>query len=207
MREVVLLAVCSALTFAACGPAALSLGPPDPAVEEDYAATLADWTRGDRIYTSFETQVVVHATFLSRAFQEAYLKEYARVFRPTAQEAARVRSELDSRREHAECFFMAVFAGQRDWNDFALGNSIWRLHLETDGGERVRSSHVGTVQADDLAYVHFFPYLDSFFEGYTVCFDSRSGEGAALLHEGTRSFTLELASPVGRIDLTWKVSD
>jgi len=192
---------------ASCGPGPLSLAEAGQGEALDYGDELSAWTRHGRIYTDFETNVIVHATYLAPRFLAAYEQEYRKMYDPTEREMADVRERLFDRRKSSECFFVAVFTGQRDWNDFSLANSIWRVHLENDSGVRVRSGSVGQVESGDLVYEHFFPYFERFYEGYAVCFPNQAlgGTGVPMLGEGTRSFVLDMTSPLGKISLTWEL--
>jgi len=157
---------------------------------------------------------VIHATYFSHEFIAAYLQEYRKVYRPLSAEMDAVANKWTSRKIRKECFFMAAYTGERDWNDFALSNSIWRIYMENDRGVKEMAVSVSEAETKDKLVRHFFPYFDDFYEAYEVCFDrypgSRPGDSGLpkpILDESTRSFSLVLCSPVGELRLEWAVSE
>ena len=148
-----------------CSPA-LTPAPPTDGGGGDYDSEFPAWTRTERLYEDFETRMVLHATLFSPRFVNAYLGEYRRVYDPTPQEYEALAARLRRRSAARDCFFLAAFAGERDWNDFSLSNSVWRIYLSTSDGRRVKSTSVSEVISDDAVYRHFFPYFKRFYEGY-----------------------------------------
>jgi len=203
-----------ALLSAACGPRVRTLAPPPPEAELDFGGTLESWTRSARIYENFETNVVVHATYFSHEFIGAYLQEYERLYRPLPAEAEALENKLNFRKLRKECFFVALFTGERDWNDLSLPNSVWRVHLENDQGSRARAATISEVESRDVAHRHFFPYCEAFFDAYLVCFEryprqepGASGLPQPLLRQDIGAFRLTLRSPVGNVELSWELGE
>ena len=195
-----------------CSPA-LTLAPATEGGGGDYDDEFRGWTRTARLYEDFETRMVLHATYFSPRFINAYLGEYRRVYEPTPAEYESLATRLRRRAAANDCFFMAAFAGDRDWNDFSLSNSMWRVYLVTSDGRKVKSTSVSEVKTDDAVYRHFFSYFELFYEGYMVCFScpgKDKGEGystSPILHEGLDWFEMQFRSPVGVVDLKWEMDD
>lgn len=200
-----------ALTLS-CSPT-LTLAPPAEGGGGGYESEYSAWTRTARLYEDFETLMVLHATIYSPRFVDAYLGEYRRVYEPTPTEYEALAARLRRRSAAGDCFFLAAFTGERDWNDFSLSNSMWRIYLSTSDGRKLKSSSVGEVKPDDSVYQHFFPYFERFYEGYLVCFScsgkpGEEGAGAGpILHEGLDWFEMQFRSPVGTVDLRWNLGD
>jgi hypothetical protein len=195
-----------------CSGAATTLQSAQPGEALDYGDNLQAWTRTDRLYQDFETRVVVGATYYSPRFVEAWLQEHARLYQPVASESEALRSRLEHRGIRNECFFLSVFTGERDWNDFALANSIGRVYLENDRGVRLKARSVQPLEPQEALHRHFFPYHADFHEAYLVCFDrypQEAGEAAGLprpvIEPGIGRFSLAFRSPVGNLDLTWEL--
>ncbi len=49
-------------------------------VSGEYLAVLNEWTRSQVIYSQFETQAHIGATYQSPEFNRAYLEEYSRIY-------------------------------------------------------------------------------------------------------------------------------
>ncbi len=199
--------------FTACGPKSVSLGDPPAGITFDYGETLENWTRSHRLYEDFETRVVIHATYYSKRFVQAYLQEYDRVYEPVARDRAAVRTRLEHRLVRNECFFVSFFTGDRDWNDLALSSSTWRVYLETSRGDRLRAASISNLEGKLVEQRHFFPYHDEFAEAYLICFDrfaeNRGGQGLPqpVIAPGLREFTLSFRSPLGNLGLDWVTAD
>lgn len=190
-----------------CGPGKLKLDGPASG-NSDYADELDDWTRSRSLYDHFETRAVVYATFYSPRFIAAYLAEYERIYSPTDEEFQEVRLKIKERAARKDCFFMAVYTGNRDWNDFALSESIWRVYLVTSDGGKLKSLPIREVKDSNQIYHHFFPYFDPFFEGFEVCFaasDSATPDAGPIVHGGLEWFEYQLKSPVGDVSLRWEL--
>lgn len=206
MSKVLILGL-TVVVFAGCGPGNLLLNPTSGGTS-DYGDELDDWTITQNIYDSFETRAVVHATFYSPRFIGAYLDEYRRIYRPTDEEFALVKEKMEGRARRADCFFMAAFTGNRDWNDFALSGSIWRVYLVTSDGRKLKSMPIREVKDSNQIYHHFFPYFDPFYEGYEVCFSesvSKGADSAGMIHAEMQWFEFQLLSPIGEMQFRWNL--
>ena len=202
------------LTQHGCGGQVITLGPPPDGQMLDYSKTVRAWSRTKRLHKSLETHAVLHATYYSHEFVTAYLQEYRLVYDPVEAEMQSLIDKWTSRKVRQDCFFVSAYMGERDWNDLALSNSIWRIYLENDKGVRELPASVSEVEAKEQMLRHFYPYYADFFEAYEVCFDrypKQSGGEAGLPHpilEGTtRAFTLSFRSPVGELNLEWVLAD
>ncbi|MBM4352913.1 MAG: hypothetical protein FJ109_03810 [Deltaproteobacteria bacterium] len=213
-RSLLLSLLVAASLAGGCSGAGLSLRPPTAGAQLDYEDTLDRWTRGQRLYRSFETLAVVNATYFSEEFLAAYMAEYRHVFNPLPAELEALSGKLRSRQERRECFFVSAFTGERDWNDFALANSTWKIYLRNDRGGRARSAQVTQVDKTDPMYRHFFPHFKDFYQGYLVCFDrvlpqepGDAGLPSLLLDPAVRLFRLELRSTIGHVALEWELDN
>ena len=119
-----------------CSPA-ITLAPPAESGGTSYDDEYQAWTRTARLYENFETLMVIHATIFSPRFVDAYLGEYRRVYDPTPVEYEALAGRLRRRSASGDCFFVAAFAGNRDWNDLSLSNSMWRIYLSTSDGRKL----------------------------------------------------------------------
>jgi hypothetical protein len=196
----------------ACSPGVVSLSPPGEGKQLDYDDALLEWTRSHERYRNFKIQAVIHATYFSPSYIAAYIQEYQRIYEPVDVELEALRKRFDNRKTREECFFVTVLTGDRNWNDLALSNSIWRVYVETDDGRKVKATSISEVKKLDELHLHFYPHLDHYRDAYNICFprfpSSRQGGSAGipqgLIEPGLGSFHLIFRSPVGEAKLTWQ---
>lgn len=169
----------------------------------DYAEVLARWTRHRRVIRHFDTNLDVHATYLSRAFVSAHAARYAKDYHLTPGEKRRyVAKRLAEVSAHHE-FFLGITTADSAWNDFDRKESIWRISLEDDQGTRVRPLAVRKITVRET-HRTYFPYLSRFHSAYHVIFPVRVG-GKPFITGRTRWFKLIIASPLGAAELGWHV--
>ena len=134
------------------------------------------------------------------------------MYEPVNEELEALRKRYRNRKAREECFFVTVLTGDRDWNDLALPNSIWRVYVETNDGRKVKATSIREVKKLDESHLHFYPHLDQYRDAYNICFSrfpsSRQGGGEGipkgLLEPGLSSFKLVFRSPIGEAELTWE---
>jgi len=184
------------LILTACGPTA-------------YTDAVSTWTRDAKVYRDLESRINVAATYLSPAFIEAMAAERARVFSPTAAELDAWRKERTDESARSEVFFVAVSTRDRAWNDLNQRDSMWRLYLETDRGDKIPPERIVAVRGRPAVLTHFFPHLGHFSIGYWVYFPRypayRDGEGLPrpVIDPALSWFKLQMRSPAASVDLTW----
>jgi hypothetical protein len=183
--------------FAACGPVA-------------YEDALSTWTRSAKIYRDLESRINVSATYLSPRFVDAMAAERRQVFSSTDADLAAWQKERAEESGQFEVFFVSVSTPDRDWNDLGQRDSMWRLYLETDRGDKIPPARVVPVRGRPNVLTHFFPHLGHFAVGYWIHFPrypkDRDGEGppGPLIDSSISWFKLRMRSPVASVDLTWK---
>lgn len=169
----------------------------------DYARVLDRWTRHRRVIRHFDTNLDVHATYLSREFVVAHAALYADYYHLTPGEKRRyVAKRLAEVSAHHE-FFLGITTADSAWNDFDRKGSIWRISLEDDRGTRVRPLAVRKITIRQTHRI-YFPYLSRFHSAYHVIFPVRVG-GKPFVTARTRWFKLIIASPLGAAELGWYV--
>ncbi len=198
-----------------CGPSRLSLElPPEGVSARDFRRVRDSWTRRHEVYQKImEGRLFVTATYFAPEVRQAWLAvaEEAYGWDGQARVAEESRVAEDDRLHHT--FFVAVSTYDWRWNRLHAHDSPWRLWLEDDSGRRAEPVDIERVRARRPEFSTFFPYLDSFSEGYLVRF-KRAGEvgtadvGDELLPRivpGTREFTLRVTGAPATATLTWNL--
>ncbi len=200
------------MLFASCGPSHLSLNPPaDGFGADDYRSVLSAWTRdGEDHHHVMEGRLFVGATYQSPAFRAARLAYAEELFGwdAAARSEANEREDVDTRDWYT--FFISVSTGDWRWNHLDRPESIWYVWLEDDAGRKVQASRIERVRrrAD---YETFYPYFNTFAEGYLVRFPRPGGAEDAKasrsslprVEPGSRNFALSIRGAPGSVSLRW----
>ncbi|HBB16547.1 MAG TPA: hypothetical protein DCZ97_05895 [Syntrophus sp. (in: bacteria)] len=126
----------------------------------EYLAVLNEWTRSQVIYSQFETQAHLSATYQSPEFNRAYLDEYARIYQ--LQEKERKKQEdVRMTAEFTEFIFYASLP-EKTSNDFDRRGSIWTIFLVNGKGERIDPWEVRRIDPVTPVITKFFPYVNPY---------------------------------------------
>ena len=197
-----------AATFAACQS--------DKAVRVDFSETsrnyiAADyndiyerWTRHDFVMHDVEKAMEVWATFKSWDFREAYVERYASVYSLSEADRSKLRAGQLSALHDAYEFNLTAQSANYKWNDLEKANSPWRVTLiDALGHELPLETAVIKVQKLPDAYEReFFPAKTPFTKTYSLRFVPPANTDFAGIKSG--SIVLRIASPIGRIELSWR---
>jgi hypothetical protein len=127
-----------------------------------YLETLNHWTRDRIVYSEFETKTRIAATLRSREFVEAYQKEYARIYALGTTEANKAAEmQIQSSAEFLEFYFYA-FVPDRDNNNFAKANSIWKIYLVDANDKLVQPADLREITKVTPVIEQFFPYVNRY---------------------------------------------
>jgi hypothetical protein len=196
-----LLAVCLLLTLAAPGCtqiAPLRAKAPDPAVNEgEWAAVRGSATRRDVIYDRFQHRATATVTYLGPAVREARVRRLGVWLGWSEQE---LKKNLDAEAAEAaryEDFLVAFYTADRHSDDLDSTRSVWRIALRLESGNEL-VTHDAHVLDANATMRNLFPYIGPFDTVYRVRFDRAPGEPLS-----GRRFTLDLASALGKMELTF----
>ena len=92
----------------------------NPYRTDSYRETCDTWSREAHIHQGFEVELIVSATFKSKAFRQAYAHEYGEVFRLTQEEKNRFAEEQLQEADKNHEFLVATFVPEKKWDEFEL---------------------------------------------------------------------------------------
>jgi hypothetical protein len=167
-----------------------------------YLETLNHWTRDRIVYSEFETKARVAATRKSREFVEAYQKEYARIYALDAAEANRATGmQVQANAEYLEFYFYA-YGPDRDNNDFAKANSIWKIYRVDGNGQMVKPVDLREITRITPVIEQFFPYVNRYHgKFYSLRFPA---ENIGTTQGGKpEPIRLVFISVLARVELEW----
>jgi len=170
----------------------------DETVSKEYLNALEMWTRDKTVYSQFETRAHIVATYKNRAFNEAYLAEYSRIYQLTDSEKEKkqkVHVELTSDFEE---FLFYAYIPDKDSNDFSKADSIWKIFLIDETGGKVYPVEVRKIENITPLVYELFPYIQ---RHYGMFYSLKFSPFPASFRP--ERLHLVFTGVLGRIDLEW----
>jgi hypothetical protein len=192
--------LCLALLSCAGQQAPVSLQPQGELTADDYEDVLARWTRKDEVYDGLDSKLFVFATFHSPEFRKAFLLRHTSVYGKGSEEASRVMLTSGDSEESLELFFSASTSSAQ-WNDFDEGDSIWRITLEGDEGEKVDGKVEKLKTTANLRVI--YPFINDFARTYAVRFPRITALGKPVLSNASKRMILRISSALGEAEMIW----
>jgi hypothetical protein len=171
----------------------------------DYPEVYQRWTRHGLARLDVDAALEAWATFKSWDYREAYIEHYAAIYSLSDTEKSTLRaSQLEMFRGRYE-FHITAQSSNYKWNDLEKRNSPWRITLVDGLGHELVPESVKLEKLPDPYEVEFFPAKGPFTRSYAVRFARTTPDGKPVDFAGasTGSVILRIASPVGRVELTW----
>jgi hypothetical protein len=195
-----------ALLLVGCGgaPVRVSLAPPDRTFKAaEYVDLLKKWTRHGHLRDDFDAALDVSATLRSPEFRAVYAEKWITVFRVGAEDAARLRNEIQAEGGDTWEFHVEAATHRYETSDLSSRKSIWRIALVDDQGrEEVVKDVIGSRDKRELEMA-FYPYAGIFTRGWTLRFPRTRADGTPMVGPDTKTLTLRFAGPQGSVDLVW----
>jgi len=169
-----------------------------------YKEICDQWSREARIHQGLEVELIVSATFKSKAFRRAYTDEYGKVYRLTLEEAEQFGKDQLQQADQTHEFVLASFVPEKKWDEFDKPQSMWKLYLINDRDERVEPLEVQKYKEQDATVSYFFPYVTPWKSVYVVRFPLRVPEtDRPLAGENTKGIKLVITSVLGTAEMDW----
>jgi len=168
----------------------------DDAVSREYFDTLNRYTRAKTLYSEFETRIRVVATWKNQKFTDAYLAEYARLYLLTGSDRKEREGILSAVSSGFREFLLYAYTPDRESNDLAEADSIWKVFLLAEGGEQTEPIELREIESGPLV-TKFFPYVKPYGKCYSIKFpvESRSDRSGP---------TLVFTGVLGKVVLEWR---
>ncbi len=199
-RLFAIMGLSSCLACASAEPVRVRLMHTQVPTEKDYKEVLGRWTRSDKVYELLEAVLFVSATFHSPEFRQAFLVAHPNVYGRGSDEARRLALLEGGAEENFE-FFFAAYTADASWNDFGKEESIWRVTLEGDEGEKVDGVVTRLKTNANLRVT--YPYVTPWSRTYAVRFPRTGSDGRLLIRPTADHFTVRFSSALGEGVLTW----
>ncbi len=170
-------------------------------ISKEYFNVLNRHTREKTLYAEFETRVRIVATWKTRAFSDAYLSEYARLYLLPDRDKKERQAVLSEASSDFSEFLFYAYTPDRESNDFSKADSIWKVFFIGEGGKRLEPLEIREIKATPLL-TKLFPYVKPYGKCYGIKFPFLSQPDRpdmADQSEGALVFT----GILGKVELNW----
>jgi len=170
-------------------------------ISGEYLDVLNRNTREKTVYSEFETNIRIVATWKSREFMDAYLSEYSRLYLVTPEDRERRRDLLSDTSPGFVEFVFYAYIPDKDSNDFSKSDSIWKVFYYNEDGKKLEPVDIREIESKPLVTT-LFPYVKSYGKFYNVRFPNPipPGGNAAVPPEEPE---LVFAGVLGKLSLEW----
>ena len=163
-------------------------------------------TRSKKVIDNMDNKLFIYATYKSWPLREAYADEYAGRYLMYNYQKDRLKATEKESDERFNEFFVAVYTPDEQWNDFNAPESIWKIYLEDEKGDRVSPIEIKKVDVNSPLIREFYPYLDLWSSGYIIRFPKHIAVGKKPLPEkDAKYFKLIITGVVGSAALEWQL--
>jgi hypothetical protein len=198
----------TALVLGGCAsPGVTLVEGPREYVPTDYDAVLDRWTRTERMFSlpELETYLTATATFESYDFRWAYVVRYVQDYRLTIDQRRKLMEKAldETRRQHQ--FFVALYGGDRRYNDLTKPNSAWIVRLIDDTGNETAPQEIVAIRKPNAIERNYFPYNTQFRQAFRIRFPRTTPEGKPTISPAAKWFGLRFAGAQRNSELVWKL--
>jgi len=171
-------------------------------VAKDYGDVYERWTRHDFALKDVEKALEVWATYKSWDFREAFIERYAATYSLSDTDRGTLRAAQKDAFRKAYEFHVTAQSANYKWNDLEKSSSPWRVTLLDALGHELQPEAIKVEKLPEAYEREFFPSKTPFSRTYSVRFVPPSAGEFAGIASG--SIVLRFASPLGRVELTWR---
>jgi len=178
----------------------------DKGLSKEYLATLDTWTRSQTVYSEFETRVTIKATYKGTAFNQAYFKEYTRIYQlPDEERKMREDAQINLSSDFTEFLFYA-YTPEKESNDFSKARSIWTVFLLDEKGKRINPVEIRKIDKITPVITVFYPYVNQYYGTfYSIKFPPAAESGVKTGDTKSKIMKLIFTSVLGKVELEWKL--
>ncbi len=192
------------LTVAGCAGRTVD---PDVVYKDGYSSyvdVLREWTRNDKIYENFETELIIDATWYSKVYRDALRKEKARAEKLPEEEVAVLERKDAEELKTMVRFLVTAYAPRGYRMNLADPQPSFRLWLMDVKGNKAAPVTIKVVKMKRKADLKYYPHISKWAATYQVVFPRYSDEGGELILSGGK-IILQAAGIQGEARLEWIV--
>lgn len=178
-------------------------------VATDYENVLRQWTRTEQLisFSELDNFLTATATFESWDFRWAYVVRYVQDYRLTIEQRKKLLEKTLEETRLRHQFFIAIYGGERKYNDLTRPESAWIVRLIDDTGNETAPQEISAIKRPNAVERNYFPYNTAFRQAFRIRFPRVSGDGRPTISASARWFGLRFAGAQGNSELIWKIED
>lgn len=212
VRRLAVLYTCLALSAAppllGCAAPQVSLAEgPREYVATDYESVLRHWTRTERLFalSDLDNFLTATATFESWDFRWAYVVRYVQDYRLTIDERKKLLEKTLDETHQRHQFFVALYGGERRYNDLTKPNSAWIVRLIDDTGNETAPEEIQAIRKPNALERTYFPYNTVYRMAFRIRFPRFTADGRPTISTKASWFGLRFAGAQGNTQLVWEL--
>jgi hypothetical protein len=178
-------------------------------VATDYEDILRHWTRTEQLisFSELDNFLTATATFESWDFRWAYVVRYVQDYRLTIEQRKKLLEKTLEETRLRHQFFIAIYGGERKYNDLTRPDSAWIVRLIDDTGNETAPQEITAIKRPNALERNYFPYNTPFRQAFRIRFPRVSGDGRPTISASAKWFGLRFAGARGNSELIWKLED
>ncbi|MDI1451917.1 hypothetical protein [Polyangium sp. 6x1] len=178
-------------------------------VATDYESVLRKWTRTEDLFavSELENYLTATATFESWDFRWAYVVRYVQDYRLTIDQRKKLleRTLEETRQRHQ--FFVALYGGERRYNDLTKPDSAWIVRLIDDTGNETAPEEITAITKPNALERTYFPYMTVHRQGFRIRFPRATADGRPTISPQAKWFGIRFAGAQGNNELLWTIEE
>jgi len=203
-----LLAASLALGALGCATQTVSLHEgPREYVATDYESVLRKWTRTEHLIalSELENFLTASATFESWDFRWAYVVRYVQDYRLTIDQRKKLlENTLEETRQRHQ-FFVALYGGERKYNDLTKPESAWIVRLIDDTGNETAPEEITSISRPNALERTYYPYNTVWRMAFRIRFPRVKPDGQPTISPQAKWFGIRFAGAQGNTELIWQL--
>ncbi len=200
----------AALFVAGCATQTVNIHEgPREYVATDYENVLRQWTRTEQLvaFSELDNYLTATATYESWDFRWAYVVRYVQDYRLTIEQRKKLLESTLAETRLRHQFFVAIYGGERRYNDLTRPDSAWIVRLIDDTGNETAPQEITAIKRPNALERNYFPYNTVFRQAFRIRFPRTSGDGRPTISSQAKWFGLRFAGAQGNNELIWKIDD
>lgn len=195
-------------TAAGCATPTVTLAEgPREYVASDYDRILRKWTRTEDmvVLSELENFLTATATYESWDFRWAYVVRYGSDFRLTTEQRRKLLEKTLNETRDRHQFFVAIYGGERRYNDLTKPDSAWIVRLIDDTGNETAPEEITSIRKPNALERTYYPYNTPFRLAFRIRFPKTTTDGRPAIAPDARWFGLRFAGAQGNSELVWQL--
>jgi hypothetical protein len=200
----------ASLFLAGCATQSVNISEgPREYVATDYENVLRQWTRTEQLvaFSELDNFLTATATYESWDFRWAYVVRYVQDYRLTIEQRKKLLEKTLEETRLRHQFFVAIYGGERRYNDLTRPDSAWIVRLIDDTGNETAPQEITAIKRPNALERNYFPYNTVFRQAFRIRFPRTSTDGRPTISAQAKWFGLRFAGAQGNNELIWKIED